>query len=122
MIAQEFLKFSIVGILATTVHALTALFSVYFLNYGSLQANSIGFISALSISFFMNAQWTFKKKFQWIQLFRFCIIALITYFIIYLISSFSEEANLDPFYSIFLIALVIPFINFLMHKFWTFIQ
>lgn len=122
MILNELLRFSAVGLLATAAHTCTAFYLIYFLNHDALTANTLGFLSALGISFFINAKWTFRRTIQWRQFFRFASIASLTYLLIVLISKLSEDSDFHPAYSVLLIALIIPLINFLMHKFWTFNQ
>lgn len=83
-------------------------------------ANTIGYIVSTSISYGLNSIWSFKTKVGLDSLFRFVFVSLSSIAIVVTISELVTYLELNHIFSVLLILLVIPVLNYLMHKNWTF--
>lgn len=74
----QLLKFGLVGLLATLVHALIALFLIQF-GLEPLLANPIAFLVAFQLSYLGHSRWSFgsKKSYRLMHMYRFFIVSIL---------------------------------------------
>lgn len=59
---SEFLRYGVVGIANTAVHAVVFFSLVTFFTLSQAWGNSIAFVVAITVSFFLNAHFTFRQR------------------------------------------------------------
>lgn len=117
----QLFRFSIVGIVATLVHTVTALF--YLANFGStaLLANTLGYLVALSVSFCGNMYWVFPRQSRLLPaVIRFFAISSLAFSSTAAISFVFDWFEYPPEWSIPLVLLTAPCLSFIGNRFWVF--
>lgn len=121
---KEFSKFSLVGIINTSIHlsllyVLTEFFSIWY-----LLSSFLAFLVALTNSFIMNTLWTFKKNIKHKTINKYTkfltisiIAAILNLFLLYV---FTEFVGLWYMISQIIAIIFTLMINFIGNKFWTF--
>lgn len=118
----QFVKFGLVGILATLCHMGTLIILVEYLKYQPVLASTIGFIIAVFVSYILNYRYTFMVRGSHILLFSRYLIVCIIGLAINTSIMFLTVKILNWWYIIGQIPtlLIVPIINFLLNKYWTF--
>ncbi|NOI60039.1 GtrA family protein [Vibrio coralliilyticus] len=114
------LRFLLVGLTSTLTYLIISMGMVKVLETNPSVANTIGYIVSTSISYGLNSIWSFKTKVGLDSLFRFVFVSLSSIAIVVTISELVTYLELNHIFSVLLILLVIPVLNYLMHKNWTF--
>ena len=119
----QFIKFSLVGVLNTSIH-----YGIFYVTYEymglyHLLASTIGFCFAVTNSYLINKHWTFKARGSNVhhEFAKFIIVNLITLSInLGSMAMLVEQFAIDPRVAqVASIGLTLS-INFLGNKFWTF--
>ena len=118
----QFMRFGLVGILATLCHMGSLVILVEFLNYQPLAASTIGFVFAVIVSYILNSRFTFMAKGSHVLLFSKYLIVCMTGLAINTSIMFLTVSILDWWYITGqLISLtIVPAINFTLNKYWAF--
>ncbi len=117
---KQLVRFGGVGIFATIIHSLVALLLIKALLFGSTAANVCAFFAANGFSYTFNSLWSFQQKMRVATFTKFLTTSLITLVLIVLITKLSDQWGLRAEFSVLIVAAIIPFIGFVIHKFWTF--
>lgn len=117
---KQLIRFGGVGVLATLVHTVVALVLIKFISVSATYANVCAFFVAAIVSYTLNALWSFEQRLAADSFFRFLIVGLISLGMIVMVGHFVEQSDYPPEISVLIIACIIPTINFVTHKFWTF--
>jgi putative flippase GtrA len=117
---KQLMRFGGVGILATLVHTLLALTLIKGFAFTATEANISAFFVATLVSYTLNALWSFEKGIATGSFMRFIIVGLISLAVIVWVSELIEKSGYPPELSVLIVACIIPVINFIIHKFWTF--
>ncbi|MEZ5503557.1 MAG: GtrA family protein [Halioglobus sp.] len=117
---RQFIRFGFVGLVSTAVHVTVAFLLLDVFDLSLLIANICAFFTAMSFSYFGNAMWSFEAKSDAKSVARFFCASAVTLTMITLISNWVTETGLPPYFGIFIIALVIPIVGFILQKIWVF--
>ena len=111
----EFIRFALVGILATALH-----YGLYFLLQRIINVNiayTLGYAFSFTVNFYLTAYFTFYKKPSWGKLLGFGGAHLINYLLhMGLLNFFLWRGLSKPFAPIPVFAIAIP-VNFLLVRF-----
>ena len=119
----QFVKFSIVGVLNTSIHYCSFYLLFHYLGVYYLLASAIGYTLGLINSFLLNKSWTFRvKQIQnstaFMKFLAVNMVAFLTNLIA--LSLLTESYSIYPeLAQVWAIALSL-FVNFLGNKFWVF--
>ncbi|MFT5874308.1 MAG: putative flippase GtrA [Clostridium sp.] len=121
-LAEQFIKFGIVGVANTLIALLTYYILVYF-KFNYIIANTIGFIVSVINAYYWNNKFVFKKSDS--NNVKTIIKTFIAYGTTFLISTVLLIAMVDYLGISKIVAPIINLIitiplNFLLNKFWTF--
>jgi putative flippase GtrA len=72
---NSFIRFTVVGLLATTIHILVAVTFVEWFGWGPVPSNGAAFLSATLGSYFFNTAWSFGKNVGLFTACRYTIVA-----------------------------------------------
>lgn len=115
-------KYIVVGILGTATHLALLYLTVEFFLFSPLIGSSTAFIFVVIQSYILNRNWTFQsEKSHTSTLPRYLIVSgvgflsnfLLMYFMVNVLGIWYMTAQI-------LTALVIPIMNFLLNRYWTF--
>jgi len=119
----QFLKFALVGGVATATHVLAALILFYISGLGAFSANLMGFVSAWLVSYGGNRYWTFvasgphrvtAPKFLLVSI----VGLLLNMAIIYLAC---DVMNLPFWLGLAIVVAVVPILQFAASRYWVFV-
>jgi putative flippase GtrA len=115
-------KYFVVGILGTATHLSLLYLAVEFFAFSPLLGTSVAFIWVVIQSYFLNRNWTFQSdKKHTSTLPRYLIVSGIGFMTNFLLMFFMLEVlGLWYMFAQILTALVVPLMNFLLNKYWTF--
>ncbi len=118
---KKFMKYSLVGILCTSIYFLSMFICVEKLNIEPVGASIFSFIIMTLFSYFLNKRYTFGGSYSHSQLVKFAIVAsigfLLNFGIMYtIVSVFLLHYFIGELFTV----LIIPIVNFLLNNFWTF--
>lgn len=113
---RQFLTFCVIGVANTAIHSTIVILLVerYFLS--PVIANISGFLISNVASFFLNSFFTFEAKISFSRYVRFLSASLFSLLIIVLISSICEFYRVYYLYSLALVLVASPLINFFFLK------
>lgn len=117
---KQLSRFASIGVLATIIHTLAALVTIQFLQFNSMQANVSAFLLATLFSYSFNSVWSFEKPMNVGSFTRFVLVGISNLCLILVLSNINDRLGYPPELSVFAIAITMPIINFIIHKFWTF--
>ena len=113
-------RFAISGLLATTLHVLIAVSVIRLFALQAPLANGIAFIVATVFSYTANTLWSFSSPLRGRNLLRFICVSCIGLILAVGISTLAECVGLHYLAGIGLVAVIIPPVTFLLHRFWTY--
>jgi putative flippase GtrA len=126
-LARQYLRFGLVGGVATLIHVLIFAGAIERFACPPLLANVIGFAVAVGVSFFGHYHWTFAleaahaRPFARLALARFAAVALLGLILnSAVVGLITGLLGLDYVYAIPPMILVVPVVLFLLGKFWAF--
>lgn len=117
---RQFISFSFVGVIATTVHYIVLGFSVHFLAINPVPASVFGFIAGAIVNYLLNYHFTFNSQKEHLETsLRFLMVALtglgLNTFLMFLLTD-----GLHYLLSQVCATIIVLFWNFLCNRFWTF--
>lgn len=115
-------RYSIVGLLATTVHIFTAWLLLTVTALPTLAANTLAFLIAFIFSFSGNYAWTFKSTGKLAKTIkRSLLISVIAFTVNTVLLTFLVHGGwFSPVISTIFSAAIVPVITFLSNRFWAF--
>ena len=117
---RQLLRFSVVGIIATSTHIIMAVVLLNVLGATLTLVNIGGFFSSLSVTYLGNALWSFESKGEIKSLLKFSVLCILALTSTIFISQWITQKGLPAYYGILITAAVIPLISFTVQKFWIF--
>ncbi len=119
---KKVIKFGVVGLTATAVHAAVVIILVERHNLDPKVATALAFATAFLVSYVGSKQWVFvANKADRLLLLRFLSVALISFFLslsgMYWVV---DILNKDYLWGVFISCVLVPMVTFLMHNNWTF--
>ncbi len=119
-ITNSLLKYSVVGVFATVIHAIAVFLQVEFLLLKPYFANGIAFFFATSFSYFFNTFWSFKTRFNIDNVRKYFLVSSIGFIEAMVISGIWDMLGFSYVSGIFIVAILVPALGFLMNYFWTY--
>ncbi|MFD1737627.1 GtrA family protein [Bacillus salitolerans] len=120
-LVNKFMRYSLVGILCTSIYFLSMFIFVELLNIKPLLGSCISFVLMTIFSYVLNKSYTFGGSYSHAQFVKFITVATIGFFmnfgIMYLIIS---VLSLHYFIGELVTVIVIPLVNFFLNNYWTF--
>jgi putative flippase GtrA len=124
---RQFIRFGFVGLLNTGIHfgiAFLCIKGFYLENHLIIirptTANGVAFLMATIFSYFMNTLWSFSSKINYKNLVRYVSIAFLGLIFTVVLAVIGETIGLSSMEGVVLIICTMPFLNFGMHKWWTY--
>lgn len=120
---RRIIRFGIVGIVSTAVHAGTALFAVEIIGLHPVFASIIGQAVAGVVSYFGHALYSFTVKLDHrTYLWRFLVIGVFTFglnaFVTWLLT---DIIMISYRVAIILVTILVPVVNYLCNRYWVFL-
>lgn len=118
----QLIKFGLVGLFATVIHASILFFLVEQLGVEPVLASIPAFLTALVISFLINHHWTFVVKEAYRRYFSRYTAVAVSGLILNITIMYSTVSLMHQSYVVGLLVVVIlvPLISFLLQRYWTF--
>jgi putative flippase GtrA len=118
---RQIFVFGLVGVTATVVHYLAALFAHEWLTLGLYTANLCGYLCAFGVSYIGHGRFTFRATLDAPTFLRFILTSVFTLTVSeVLLGLLESRAGLPHRISLAAAALVIPPMSFLLNKFWVY--
>jgi len=114
----QFLRYVMVGGLATLIHMLVAYMYLYYVEYSLFLSNTIAFFVAFAYSYSYQTMYVFRRKISLINLPKYFVVQVIMIAAAMLII---DNISIYNYYikTVFVLFIITP-ASFLLHKFWTF--
>jgi putative flippase GtrA len=113
-------RFAVSGLLATGLHALVAIGLIESFAISAPLANGIAFLVATVFSYAANTLWSFSSALHGRNLFRFICVSIIGGTLATSVSALVAHYNLHYLVGIGIVAVTVPPVTFLLHRFWTY--
>ena len=119
-LARQLQRFVISGLFVTGLHVMIAVALVRLIAVSAPLANGIAFVFATVFSYTINTLWSFSSPLQGKNLIRFVCVSFIGCALAMGVSGLAAQFSLHYLAGIGLVAIVIPPMTFLLHRFWTY--
>ncbi|OGT01257.1 MAG: hypothetical protein A2Z65_01200 [Gallionellales bacterium RIFCSPLOWO2_02_58_13] len=118
----QMVKFGLVGLSATAIHASVLFFLVEKLGVGPVLASIPAFLTALVISFLINHHWTFVVKRGYGRYFSRYAAVSVAGLILNIAIMYGTVLLMHQSYIVGLgvVIILVPLISFLLQRYWTF--
>ncbi len=121
MLRHRFLRFAVVGVIATAIHVSVFSLCIEILHIDPVPANALAFVIALLAGFTLNRRWTFAAHAAHARLWRYAVAALIGLGVNSVIMyGTTDVAHWSPYVGLVLALLVVPPLTFAMNQYWVF--
>lgn len=117
---REFIRFGLVGVVNTGVHAGIVIAFMEKLAPPAYVANGIAFMFANVISYCINSRFTFYIPISFKGYRRFLLVSLLSLALTLIITSLAEYFGLHYGIGLVLVIFVVPVLNYLVMKMWAF--
>jgi len=117
---HEFIRFGLVGVTNTLVHAGIVVALMELLAPPAFVANGIAFGFANVMSYLLNSRFTFRTPATFSGYRRFLTVSLVSLALTLLITSGVEYAGLHYAVGLVLVIFIVPVLNYLVLKLWAF--
>jgi len=111
-------RYGIVGILSTAVHISAAFLFIYFVDPSLFFSNLFGFGWAYLFSYFFQSKFVFESDISLTKALKYLLVQLLSLLLAMGCSNAAAEFNV--YLKVLLTAVILPLINFVVHKVWTF--
>lgn len=112
---KKFLRFAIIGVLNTLVHASVLGSLVEIWKLGSGASNVVAYLVASTISFLLNARFAFRVKGTSVRFMRFQMVGLLNVAVCYGLGVLGDAQGLHFLWLVLITGLVLPLISFALH-------
>ncbi len=118
LFSYKIVKYALVGGTATLIHIFVASLYIYFIHDSVLQSNIVGFLVAYVFSYIVQSMLVFEHAISMQKAIKYFIVQ----FSALLLAIFSSEVfdSYNSYLRTLIVAVLLPLITFVMHKFWTF--
>jgi putative flippase GtrA len=117
---HEFIRFGLVGIVNTGVHAGIVIALMETLAPPAYVANGIAFMFANVMSYCINSRFTFRTAISFRGYRKFLLVSLLSLALTLAITSLAEYSGLHYGIGLVLVICVVPVLNYLVMKLWAF--
>lgn len=116
----QFLRFALVGVANTAVHAGVVILLMETLAPPAAVANACAFIEANLMSYCINSRFTFRVPMSWLGYRRFLLVSLVSLGLTLLITSWVEYMGWHYGVGLVMVVFIVPVLNFMVMKLWAF--
>ena len=113
-------RFAIVGITATFIHVMLAMFFIQQIHWHPSIANGMAFIAANLFSYAANTRWSFESKMSVKSWRRFLAVSFLAWVLTISISWLVQSQGGHHILGITLVVLLIPPLSYIGHKIYTY--
>ncbi|MCK4870213.1 MAG: GtrA family protein [Gammaproteobacteria bacterium] len=118
-LTREFSKFAFIGICNTVIYA--TIFLILTSNHlPQFLANIIAFLTATSFSCIANTAWSFREKISFKIAYKFYFVSTIGLVTSTALSGCADLINLNHYLTIMVLVAIMPPLNFIGHRHWTY--
>jgi len=117
---REFIRFGLVGVVNTGVHAGIVIALMETLAPPAYLANGIAFMFANVMSYCINSRFTFRTPISFKGYRRFLLVSLLSLALTLVITSLGEYLGLHYGFGLMLVIFIVPVLNYLVMKMWAF--
>lgn len=117
---HEFIRFGLVGVANTVVHAGIVIALMEALAPPAFVANGVAFVFANLMSYGLNSRFTFKTPVSFTGYWRFLLVSLVSLALTLLITSVVEYLGWHYGVGLVMVILMVPILNYLVMKIWAF--
>ncbi len=111
-------KYGLIGGIATLIHIGVASLYLYMVGDSLFLSNVAGFLVAYVFSYIMQSLFVFEHAISWRKAARYFVVQFGSLLTAIMISNMFYMLN--SYLKTFLVVVFMPFVTFLIHKFWTF--
>lgn len=116
----QVIRYALIGVGNTAVHLFIVGLLYWYVGLNQMYANVIAYIIASSLSFVMNAKWSFKRKPEARNYVRFQLVSVLGLIVSTTFGYLGDHFGWHFAVTVFLIALTVPVVSFLLHRSYTF--
>lgn len=117
---QEFIRFGLVGISNTFVHAVIVIMLMEVFLPPAYFANMIAFFFANVFSYVLNSRYTFRKALSFYSYWRFLAMSLVSLGLTVAVTFVFEYLGFHYIFGLLAVIFVVPVINYTFMKIWVF--
>lgn len=117
---HEFIRFGLVGVANTMVHAGIVIALMEALAPPAFLANGVAFVFANLMSYSLNSRFTFKIPVSFLGYRRFLLVSLVSLALTLLITLVVEYLGWHYGVGLIMVILVVPVLNYMFMKVWAF--
>ena len=117
---HEFIRFGLVGVANTMVHAGIVIALMEALAPPAFLANGVAFVFANLMSYSLNSRFTFKIPVSFLGYRRFLLVSLVSLALTLLITLVVEYLGWHYGVGLIMVILVVPVLNYMVMKVWAF--
>jgi putative flippase GtrA len=117
---HEFIRFGLVGVANTVVHAGIVIALMEALVPPAFVANGVAFVFANLMSYALNSRFTFKTPLSFLGYRRFLLVSLVSLGLTLLITSVVEYLGWHYSVGLIMVILLVPILNYMVMKIWAF--
>ncbi|MBA6095699.1 GtrA family protein [Pseudomonas juntendi] len=116
----EFIRFGLVGVTNTLVHAGIVVTLMELLAPPAYVANGVAFMFANVMSYILNSRFTFKTPASFLGYRRFLLVSLVSLALTLAITSLVEFLGWHYAFGLLMVIFVVPVLNYIVMKLWAF--
>ena len=117
---HEFIRFGLVGVTNTLVHAGIVVTLMELLAPPAYVANGVAFMFAIVMSYILNSRFTFKTPASFLGYRRFLLVSLVSLALTLAITSLVEFLGWHYAFGLLMVIFVVPVLNYIVMKLWAF--
>jgi len=118
LFSYKIVRYAIVGGISTFIHIFIASLYIYFVKDSVFQSNTIGFLVAYVFSYLVQSKLVFEHAVSTQKAIKYFIVQFSSLLLAILPSEIFDSYN--SYLRTLIVAVLLPLITFIMHKFWTF--
>jgi len=119
-LSKRIRRFALVGVAATTVHALIAFVAIRFLAASPVLGNAVAFVVATAFSYAAQTVWTFEHRPSPGNIGKFGIVVAAGFVCTIAVSGAVDRMGYPYWAGIAAVVVLVPAMTFLLHNFWTY--
>lgn len=117
---HEFIRFGLVGVCNTAVHAGIVVALMELLAPPAFVANGVAFMFANVMSYILNSRFTFRSPSSFLGYRRFLILSLVSLVLTMAVTSLVEYLGGHYTFGLLMVIFVVPVLNYMVIKIWVF--
>lgn len=118
LFSHKIVRYVLVGGVSTLIHILIASLYIYFINDSVSQSNIIGFLVAYVFSYLVQSKLVFQHAVNLQKAIKYFIVQFGALLLAIFLSEIFDSYN--SYLRTLIVVALLPFITFVIHRFWTF--